>query len=412
MNTGRRIAPVTMVAGLILLGLAAILSGLSAGDARWWEASVRLAVLGGLTPMIYAVNHRIVPVFSRRAWPRQDLWVAQIALAFAGAVGSAAGARLDVRWLEITGAALVLLGGLAFLANLATLFRQPVTGVALPLPFEGQRRVDRIAIAFSRMAGIYLLVGLTIGLLTSSSTPDRGRWELVWAHALLLGFVVSMASSVTYHILPRWTTARWRTPQLIPAHFVLSAIALPLMLAALAGDWDDLFLIAGPLQAAALACWIVTILPPALKLPRPTREAMLVAFGFLAIGISLGASFAVDDYYGAIYRQVHAGFNLYGWAGMLILGAGYYLVPRFASSPLRWHRLASAQIPLMAAAVFAGGILRRLHVSGEGDYEVAIVAAHLAVGAILLSFALQVALTFRAKHAAAPIQLQRRVPAS
>jgi hypothetical protein len=390
--------PLTIVAALINLAIAVMAAGLTQSDPRWWPAAVHLAVLGALTPMIYAVNFRIVPVFARRAWARPQLQVAQIGAALPGAWLSALSIRLGESWLESLGAALALAGGLLFMANLATLFRQPVTSPVLPLPLEQQTQVDRTAIRFSQLSSVYLLFGLAVGLITSIWTPDNGRWELVWAHALLVGFVVSMASSVTYHVLPRWTTARWRTPLLVRWHFIATALALPLMLIALAGDYNDLFKIAGPLQAIALVLWIVNILPLSLSLPRLTREAVIAAFAFLTIGISLGATFAIDPAKGAIYRQVHAEMNLFGWAGLLILGVGYYLLPRFAGSPLRWPRLAPLQIAVQAAGVFTGTLLIRLHVSGRGDFERFIQLAHLIVAVTLLSFALQAGMTFRSKQ--------------
>jgi hypothetical protein len=408
---GARLVPLTIVAALTALATAAMAAGMTPSDPRWWPAAVHLAVLGGLTPMIYAVNFRIVPVFSRRAWARPRLLAVQVAMALPGAWLTALGIRLSESWLESLGAALALAGGMLFMANLAMLFRQPVTSPELPLPFEQQTLVDRTAIRFSQMSSVYLLLGLGVGLVTSLWTPDIGRWELVWAHAMLVGFVVSMATSVTYHVLPRWTTARWKTPALIRWHFVVTAIALPLMLIALARDWSWLFKIAGPLQATAFILWIVNILPLALSLSRPTRAAFAVAFGFLAIGISLGVTFAVDPAKGAIYRQVHAEMNLFGWAGLLILGVGYYLFPRFAGSPLRWPRLASLQIAVLALSVFLGALLVRLHVSGHGDFERYIRLAHLTVAATLASFALQAAMTFRSKPGTVvTMQLSRSQP--
>lgn len=215
---------------------------------------------------------------------------------------------------------------------------------------------------------------------------------------MLVGCVVSTASSVTYHVLPRWTTARWKTPALIRWHFAAAALALPLMLIALARDWSGLFTIAGPLQAIALVLWIINIMPLTISLPRLTREAVIIAFGFLTIGISLGATFAIDPAKGAIHRQVHAEMNLFGWAGLLILGVGYYLLPRFAGSPIPWPRLATMQIAVTAAGVFLGTLFLRLQISGHGDFGSYIQLAHAAVAFCLLSFALQAGMTFRSKQ--------------
>jgi hypothetical protein len=56
---------------------------------------------------------------------------------------------------------------------------------------------------FTRMAGGYLLPGLVVGAALPWWRPGFGRWGLVWAHALLVGFIMSMASGVSYHVLPR-----------------------------------------------------------------------------------------------------------------------------------------------------------------------------------------------------------------
>lgn len=67
------------------------------------------------------------------------------------------------------------------------------------------------------------------------------------------------------------------------------------------------------------------------------------AFGFLALGIGLGAWFAVDRTAGTWLRPLHAGLNLWGWATLLIYGMAYHMLPRFVGRPLRWPHLAVAQ---------------------------------------------------------------------
>ncbi len=50
-----------------------------------WSAAISLIVLGGITPMIYAVNVRILPVFSRRMWPHPR-WLTAMLVARSSAV--------------------------------------------------------------------------------------------------------------------------------------------------------------------------------------------------------------------------------------------------------------------------------------------------------------------------------------
>lgn len=74
-----------------------------------------------------------------------------------------------------------------------------------------------------------------------------------------------------------------------------------------------------------------------------TVRCVKAAFIYLALGIGLGASFAIDRTFGAGLRMLHAEFNLWGWVTLLIYGMGYHMLPRFTGQPLRWPRLAEAQ---------------------------------------------------------------------
>ncbi len=67
------------------------------------------------------------------------------------------------------------------------------------------------------------------------------------------------------------------------------------------------------------------------------------AFVCLAVGIGLGAWFAIDRTQGARLRPLHAELNLWGWATLLIYGMAYHMVPRFIGRPLRRPRIAAAQ---------------------------------------------------------------------
>lgn len=67
------------------------------------------------------------------------------------------------------------------------------------------------------------------------------------------------------------------------------------------------------------------------------------AFACLALGIGLGASFALDRGLGAQLRPLHAELLLWGWATLLIYGMGWHMLPRFAGRPVRWPRAAEAQ---------------------------------------------------------------------
>lgn len=387
----RRLVSVTMVAAPIALAIAALAAGYSAVAPAWWSAAVHLAVLGGITLMIYAVNIRIVPVFARRTWRSMRLLEAQIV---AGAVGAwitfvGIGMRSDA--LTGAGQVLALAGGLLFMANLMMLFRQPPAFRHVPPTADPkQEAVDKIATKFTRLSGPFLVLGLALGVALTWWRPASGRWDLVWAHMMLIGFFVSMASGVCYHVLARWTNRPWRSLAAIRWHYRLVVLGLPFMLLALATNTNWLFLIAGPLQALALALLLINIVPLVVHLERPVRAGILTAGLFLVFGVTLGVAFAIDPGLGPRLRQVHALSNLFGWGGLLISGFGYYFVPHFAGAGVRWPRLAHLQLGVLVLGVVAGVVTLMWRALGDGPAG-AVVIAQGVVGLGLLLFAIQTA---------------------
>ena len=295
--------------------------------------------------------------------------------------------------------------------NIVRLFRADANNLpGLPLPYPDQARVDRIATGFMRLAASYLLVGLGIGVITEIHKPSTGRWDLVWAHAMLIGFFLSMASGVSYHVLSRWTTRRWRSVRAIRAHFLAVAFGLPLMLVALATNRAGLFYPAGMLQATALILFLVNALPLVLGLPAISKFAWVGAATCLTGGVILGASFAAHPELGARLRLAHAELNLFGWSGLLISGAAYYLIPRFAGAPLRWPRLAGAQIALLGTGVTVGGIA--LGARGYGhEVDSAIVGAQILLAVAFTLLGAIAAGTFLSRPGAAVTLSTPRRPA-
>lgn len=382
---GRILVPVTIVAAMAAFAVAAVIAGLSPYEPGWWTAAVRLAVLGGIVPMIYAVTIRIVPVFSRRKWASEAWLRAQVALAIAGAWVTSGGHVAGTDAIVSLGHGLALAGGVVYTVNIARLFRQPAGQTpALPLPDPAQAGIDRIATAFTRLSGAYLLVGLFVGFVTSWWQPPTGRWDLVWAHALLVGFFLSMVAGVCYHVLARWTGRRWRWPRAIRLHLLVVTIGLPFMLIALATDGMPLFAVAGPLQAAGVVLLLANILPMLGGLPALTRAAVTIAGVFLATGVGLGAVFAIDPATGARLRFAHAELNLFGWTGLLICGVGYYMIPRLLGLPLRWPRLGAVQVACLAIGTLLSAGSQAWRAYGGGSPEL-VAGAH---GLIALGFAL------------------------
>jgi hypothetical protein len=388
-----------MALAMLAFAVAALTAGLTPYQPAAWPAAVQLAVLGGIAPMIYAVNLRIVPVFSRRSWPSENWLRAQLGLAVIGAWLVFMGIMTGVDAIAIAGNALALAGGLLFVANLTRLFRQPVTLPAPPLPYPGQTQVDRTATWFMRLSVLYLQFGLLAGLAMHFWRLGSGRWDLVWAHAMLVGFFLTMVSGVCYHTLARWTGRPWRWPALIRVHLVLLTLGLPIMLHALATNQMALFAIAGPAQVVAIMLLLLNIAPMVPALPPLTRPAFACAIPLLLVGVTLGALFAIDPVLGARLRLTHAEINLFGWTGLLISGAGYYLVPRFAGQPLRWPRLARVQLGALLCGIVLGAAALAWRAYGAAPPGLVLIAQTLvATGYLLLG--ILIAGTFRPRDRA------------
>lgn len=391
-----RLVPLGALFSALALTVAAGCAAFVPDHPRLWSALVALVVLGAITPMILAVNVRIVPVFSRRAWQQPKVMAAAIVLAVLSGWTTFLGRAVPNGNLETLGATLALVSGLCFMISIMRLFRSgPVTQVSPPLPFPEQAQLDKVATGFTRQAGMYLILGLIVGLLLRFWTPDRGRWDLVWAHAMLLGWFLNMASGVCYHTLSRWTGLRWRSARTILLHLRVATLALPLMIVALAIDHRWLFALGGVSQAAMLVLFVINVAPMVVGLPLVSRVGTLAACTALTSGVVLGGWFALDPVAGYRLRTAHASLNLFGFAGLLIAGVGYYLLPRFAGRPLRWPRLALGQVVLQIVGVvmLASGWAWRQY--GHDGGTMIVMIGGLTTMAALMLFATILAATFR-----------------
>jgi hypothetical protein len=389
----RKLVGATMVLAPVALAVSALAAGWSVREPAWWQAAVHLAVLGGIALMIYGVNIRIVPVFARRTWRSPRLLVAQVVAGGAGAWLAFAGIGTRNDAARGAGEILALVGGLLFMINIVGLFKQDPSGEAAPSGSSQQPSVDRIATKFMRLSGTWLVLGLAVGVALVWWRPERGRWDLVWPHTLLVGFFLSMASGVCYHVLSRWSERPWASVAAIRWHYIIVALGLPFMVLALATGWEGLFLVAGPIQAAALVLLLINAAPHVARLRGPARAGMLIAGVFLVVGLTLGVIFAIDPATGARLRQAHAIANLFGWAGLLISGFGYALVPEFAGARVRWPRLAVAQLGILSLGVAGGMAAVAWRMYGDGP-DSAVIAAQAMVAAGMLLFAAHVAAMF------------------
>ncbi|HAX25618.1 MAG TPA: hypothetical protein PLR44_10190 [Thermomicrobiales bacterium] len=393
-----RLVPIGALSAVLAFTVAAGCAAFVPGHMALWSAIVALVVLGAITPMILAINVRIVPVFSRRAWQQPRMMAAALVLAIAGGWITFLGRAVPLGWLETAGTVLALGGGLCFMISIMRLFRsEPVTNVGPPLPHPEQALADKVGVGFTRQAGMYLIVGLAIGLMLRFWTPGHGRWELVWAHSMLLGWFLNMASGVCYHTLSRWTGRPWRSPRMITLHLRITTVALPLMIVALAIDNRTLFAVAGVAQAVMLLLFVANVAPMLVGLPLVSRIGTLAACTALSTGVLLGGWFAIDPTAGYRLRIAHGSINLFGFSGLLVAGVGYYLLPRFMGQALRWPRLAIAQIIIQIAGVVILALGWWWRQRGGDGGSIVIMIGGLTTMASLMLCATILAATFRKK---------------
>lgn len=397
----RLLIAVCLTIAPVALAVALAAAGYSAEHPAWWTASVQLAVLGGVAIMIYGINIHSVPAHSGRNWRSLELVAAQVGSGVLGGWLVFLGRGLQETAIERSGHLLAAVGAVLFMTNLGLLFRQPGPPRPPKVPKEQRttiQRVDRLAIPFTITSGLVVIAGTALGLLLTYWRPGSGRWDLVWAHTMLLGFFFAMASGTSYHMLSRWTGRPWRSIRLVQAHLYAYLVSFPLMVIALARDLDGMFLIGGPLMAVAMLAWAANVVPMAWALRGPVRWGILLALVFLTIGVSFGVMFAIDPGTGPRLRGTHVAANLYGFAGLLISGFGYAYVPRLSGCHgLRWPALATVQLVVMAAGVTGGMISMGMRMYGHvGTTPVFVWNVIAGIGMAL--FAIQVAGTFLRGH--------------
>ena len=107
--------------------------------------------------------------------------------------------------------------------------------------------MDAYARWFSRMALIYLALGVVMGIVIGSQPEWSQKLRFVHIHLNLLGFMTMMIAGVAYHVLPRFNARPVPWPGGVKVHFILHNTGLLGMSAThLAGGlWSG-----GPLHAA------------------------------------------------------------------------------------------------------------------------------------------------------------------
>lgn len=394
--TQRRLIAAGVTLGPLGMAVALFLAGYSQRHPQWWQPSVQLAVLGGITIMIYGVNVEALPTHSGKPWRSLHLVALQLLSGTAGAWLAAWGYGYRNADLIKVGHALAFVGACLFLINLFLLFLQP--GARPPkIPWaerKMQQKIDRLAIPFTMISGMMVVIGTGVGLILNWWRPEQGRWDLVWGHLMLLGFFFAMASGTSYHMLARWAGFDFASIRVVAVHLIAYLLSLPAMVIALGWDVEWLFFIGGPLMAVSMFAWAASLLPVAWRLEPAVRVGITLAMIFMAAGVVLGVLFAIDPAYGPRLRSTHVMANLFGFSGLLISGFGYRYVPELAGTQgMRWPQWKMPQLMLMLLGCGIGMVFMGLRMYGHIEPDV--VLWPCALGAVgMLIFAVNTAVTF------------------
>jgi hypothetical protein len=118
--------------------------------------------------------------------------------------------------------------------------------------------VDKYPGLFIKISLIYLLLGVTVGLVISTDRMLATQFRFMHIHLNLLGFMVMFIAGVAYHVLPRFSSRPIPWPMGIKIHFYLQNIGLLGMLVVKfsqntwSGDWNKLFIVFSIVTASAL----------------------------------------------------------------------------------------------------------------------------------------------------------------
>lgn len=362
----------TGAALLALAGATLLHLGVLAGRGAVWASWIHLTLFGWITGFIFAVSYHTMPVFTGRRFGAQQPLYAHWAAFSLGVALATIGLATGAAPLYRLGLGLEWLSSLLFVANIVALLRGPAPGPRMPAP-PYQPPLDRLGTRATIGAGASLPLALSLLLLAEFGWLDW-RWHLAAEHTATLGWVMLMIVGVAAHVLPRWAATPARDPRWLRGALACHGAALLLMVPALGMGWQPVFALGAALMtiALALAAWTFW---PTLRSPRPGRLDVMPArraanalsplslrcigaAGLaLAGGIGLGVTFACVPRLGALLRPAHAELNLWGFAGLLIYGMAYHMIPRFAANPLRSPRAADWQSWLAiggSAATVAG----------------------------------------------------------
>lgn len=192
------------------------------------------------------------------------------------------------------------------------------------------------------------LFALLAGLLIAVEGPDvfASRWmpaTLAATHLLTVGFMLQMMFGALIQILPVVAGANLARPLLVAriVHAGLSMGALLLVGGFYFGQ-PLLLSAAALLLALTIMVFLAATLRALIGVPStsPTIRGLKLALLALAVVVSLGVLMALALAHGwalplplPVLTDLHAGWGLGGWAGVLLAAMAYVVVPMFQLTP-------------------------------------------------------------------------------
>jgi hypothetical protein len=199
------------------------------------------------------------------------------------------------------------------------------------------------------------------GLLLAWVGPQAAlsRWApatLAFVHLLTAGFMLQVMLGALFQFLPVAVGTRIaRVAALAAGVHLATAIGAALLAAAFLSASTPLAWLAAALLAGGIGTFVVVV--GATLWPRPATSATATALKIALAGLALTAGLGVALLLARVsatglparVTDLHAGWGLIGWSGLLIAGVAYVVVPMFQITPAYPPRFVRAFAPAVAA---------------------------------------------------------------
>lgn len=200
----------TAVMGIIFLAGGSFMRSSILSNYGFVVAIVHSFLLGFATMLIFGVNYHIIPIFSGRDFYSEKLAYIHLAMGNIGILGFVlllpfSSYPVGIHTVINLFSLLFGLSILIFIYNMLKTFISPVSKTPFHNPFgEGDKAADKMAIRFTGISIIYLLIGCPLGILFLLRPDYIFYLRPVHAHINLIGFVSIMIFGVSYHMFPRF----------------------------------------------------------------------------------------------------------------------------------------------------------------------------------------------------------------